>query len=295
MRRRIRPFMWSPPRRPGRRPAGSTFPTPSSSSASRSPASARPPPSSMATIITETDVDQRLALIVASNRVELPPEEMVAGARAGAPQPDRRNAADPGGDAPGDHRRGPRDRSHISIASRAISSARPQDFAAYLRTVGASDRSLKRQIRGELAWQRLQRRQIEPFVTVGEEEVQTDPRPPERLARHRRISRRGNLHLGLAGDPGRSARQCRPHRPAGSRRRLVRRLCAAILGSLDGRGGRRSRLGARRAAARRTVGHGAADAGRLDQRSGLGAGRRFDRRSGRFAPDPRRRSARRAV
>jgi peptidyl-prolyl cis-trans isomerase SurA len=47
----------------------------------------------------------------------------------------------------------------------------PTAFAAYLRSVGASDRSLKRQIRGELAWQRLQRRQIEPFVTVGEDEV----------------------------------------------------------------------------------------------------------------------------
>jgi peptidyl-prolyl cis-trans isomerase SurA len=48
----------------------------------------------------------------------------------------------------------------------------PEAFTAFLRTVGASDRSMKRQIRGEIAWSRLQRRRIEPFVTVGPEEVQ---------------------------------------------------------------------------------------------------------------------------
>jgi peptidyl-prolyl cis-trans isomerase SurA len=49
----------------------------------------------------------------------------------------------------------------------------PQQFAAYLRSAGSSDRSIKRQIHGELAWTRLQRRQIEPFVNVSEEEVQS--------------------------------------------------------------------------------------------------------------------------
>ena len=48
----------------------------------------------------------------------------------------------------------------------------PQQFAAYLRSAGSSEASIKRQIHGELAWTRLQRRQIEPFVNVSEEEVQ---------------------------------------------------------------------------------------------------------------------------
>jgi peptidyl-prolyl cis-trans isomerase SurA len=47
----------------------------------------------------------------------------------------------------------------------------PEQLRAYLRTVGSSDRSLRRQIEGELAWSRLLRRQVEPFVNVGEEEV----------------------------------------------------------------------------------------------------------------------------
>lgn len=47
----------------------------------------------------------------------------------------------------------------------------PTAMASYLRETGSSDRSLKRQIEGELAWQRYLRRRVEPFVNVGEEEV----------------------------------------------------------------------------------------------------------------------------
>jgi peptidyl-prolyl cis-trans isomerase SurA len=48
----------------------------------------------------------------------------------------------------------------------------PDSFAAHLRGIGSSDRSLKRQFQADLAWQRLQRRRIEPFVSVGDEEVE---------------------------------------------------------------------------------------------------------------------------
>ncbi len=41
----------------------------------------------------------------------------------------------------------------------------------YLESIGSSVGSLKRQIHGELAWQRLLRRNISPFVNVSEEEV----------------------------------------------------------------------------------------------------------------------------
>ena len=42
---------------------------------------------------------------------------------------------------------------------------------AYLVKVGSSPSSLKRQIRGELSWQRLLRRNVQPFVNVSDEEV----------------------------------------------------------------------------------------------------------------------------
>ena len=41
----------------------------------------------------------------------------------------------------------------------------------YLASIGSSANSLKRQIEGELAWQRLLRRNIQPFINVSEEEV----------------------------------------------------------------------------------------------------------------------------
>ena len=41
----------------------------------------------------------------------------------------------------------------------------------YLASIGSSPRSLKRQIRGELAWQRLLGRNVTPFINVSEEEV----------------------------------------------------------------------------------------------------------------------------
>ncbi len=44
-------------------------------------------------------------------------------------------------------------------------------FDAYLRSQGSSTDTLKRQIKGELAWSRLLRRNIQPFVNVGNEEV----------------------------------------------------------------------------------------------------------------------------
>lgn len=41
----------------------------------------------------------------------------------------------------------------------------------FLRAAGASDRTLKREIEAEIAWQRYLRRRVEPLVNVGDEEV----------------------------------------------------------------------------------------------------------------------------
>jgi peptidyl-prolyl cis-trans isomerase SurA len=48
----------------------------------------------------------------------------------------------------------------------------PAEFSAFLRSVGSSDRSLRRQIEGELAWRRYLQRRVEPLINVGDEEVE---------------------------------------------------------------------------------------------------------------------------
>ncbi|HEX8554933.1 MAG TPA: peptidylprolyl isomerase, partial [Sphingomonas sp.] len=47
----------------------------------------------------------------------------------------------------------------------------PQQMSVALREAGSSDRSLRRQIEGELAWSRYLRRRVEPLVNVGDAEV----------------------------------------------------------------------------------------------------------------------------
>ena len=46
-----------------------------------------------------------------------------------------------------------------------------EGMTTYLGSIGSSPASLKRQIQGELAWDRLLRRNVEPFVNVSQEEV----------------------------------------------------------------------------------------------------------------------------
>ncbi|OSZ67123.1 peptidylprolyl isomerase [Sphingomonas sp. IBVSS1] len=48
----------------------------------------------------------------------------------------------------------------------------PAQFEAYLSQGGSSAASLKAQIRAELAWSRVLRRKVEPLVNVGDDEVQ---------------------------------------------------------------------------------------------------------------------------
>lgn len=140
-------------------------------------------------VITESDIDHRLALMLASARVTLPPEE-VQRVRAQV----LRNLID----------------ETLQIQDAAQHDITVEDaeinqyyarfaqgfnqtatgFSAYLRTLGASDTSLKRQIRGELAWQRLRGRLIDPFVSVSDEEV--------RSILDRRIAARGSTEYRVA-------------------------------------------------------------------------------------------------
>ncbi len=47
----------------------------------------------------------------------------------------------------------------------------PEGFTKYLRANGSSEKTMKRQIEGEMAWSRLLRRKVEPFINISDEEV----------------------------------------------------------------------------------------------------------------------------
>lgn len=123
-------------------------------------------------VLTGTDIDQRLALLLSANKGAKPgPEELqrlraqvlrnlidetlqIQEARAQKIEVEKAEV----------------DQSYARVAAQNFG----QDAAkmdAYLRSIGSSPASLKRQIEGELAWQRLLRRNVQPFVNVSNEEV----------------------------------------------------------------------------------------------------------------------------
>ena len=122
-------------------------------------------------VITGSDIDQRAALLITTNQIQLPPEE-VERFRAQV----LRNLIDESLQIQEATRQDMviEEREIDQYFQRFAGNARmaPPAFITYLRSIGASERTLKRQIRGELSRQRVQRRNIDPFVTVGEDEVQ---------------------------------------------------------------------------------------------------------------------------
>ena len=122
-------------------------------------------------VITGSDIDHRMALIIISQQIQLPPEEIerfraqvlrnlideTLQMQAAAQQELTIEQSEV-------------DAQYARVATNVRQT--PEAFTAYLRSIGSSERSLKRQIRGEMAWDRLQRRLIEPFVNVGDDEVQ---------------------------------------------------------------------------------------------------------------------------
>ncbi|HMP56729.1 MAG TPA: peptidylprolyl isomerase, partial [Novosphingobium sp.] len=122
-------------------------------------------------IITGTDVDQRMALVLAANDNRLSEEDQqrlrlqvlrnlidetlqIQEARASDITIDDAEV----------------EQSYARVAQQSFR----QDIKAmdaYLVSIGSSPASLKRQIRGELAWQRLLRRNVQPFINVADEEV----------------------------------------------------------------------------------------------------------------------------
>ncbi|MGD9810377.1 MAG: peptidylprolyl isomerase [Sphingobium sp.] len=123
-------------------------------------------------IITQTDVAQRLALIVLANGGQVPEQEL-ARLRLQV----LRNLIDEtlqiqeakANDitiAPAEI-----EQSFARVAANFRQS--PTQFSDYLRTKGSSAASIKRQIEGETAWSRLLRRKVQPFVNVSEDEVKS--------------------------------------------------------------------------------------------------------------------------
>ena len=121
-------------------------------------------------VITQTDVDQRLALLVVAN-----------GGRIAAEELDRlrqqvlRNLIDETLQIqaakaekieikPADI-----DRTLTRVAASA--NQKPEQLAEFLKSNGSSIKTMRRQIEGEISWTRLQRAKIESTISVGDDEV----------------------------------------------------------------------------------------------------------------------------
>jgi peptidyl-prolyl cis-trans isomerase SurA len=122
-------------------------------------------------IITGTDVDQRAALVVAASKGKIEPEEMqrlrtqvlrnlideslqIQEAKAQEIEVSQAEV----------------DQTYARVAAQNFGQ-NVEAMDAYLTQIGSSPASLKRQILGELSWQRLLRRNVAPFVNVSAEEV----------------------------------------------------------------------------------------------------------------------------
>lgn len=124
------------------------------------------------TIITSSDVEQRVALVIAANDADQVPEDELKRLRLQV----LRNLID--------------ETLQIQEAEAQEMEVAPEEVNEvysrlaqerfdgsverlddYLRSVGSAPASLKRQIEGERAWERLLRRNVTPFVNVSSEEV----------------------------------------------------------------------------------------------------------------------------
>ena len=121
-------------------------------------------------VITQTDVDQRLGLLAIANEGQIPEEELER-----LRQQVLRNLIDETLQIQAaktekiEIRKSDIDRTVERVAGNIKQS--PQQLNAYLLANGSSINSLRRQIEGEIAWQRLQRAKIESGVSVSEDEV----------------------------------------------------------------------------------------------------------------------------
>jgi peptidyl-prolyl cis-trans isomerase SurA len=122
-------------------------------------------------IITDTDVDQRLNLVLAANQNRVSDEERNAlkvqvlrnliDEKLQIQEAAQHDVTIPDAEV---------EQAYQRIAQNFRQT--PDQFAEFLRKNGSSPASMKQQIRGELAWARLLRKRVEPFIAVGDDEVQ---------------------------------------------------------------------------------------------------------------------------
>ena len=119
-------------------------------------------------VITQTDVDQRLALLAIANGGEIPADQIEP-----LRQQVLRNLIDEtleiqaAKDDKIEVKKSDIDKTVERVAGNVKQT--PDQLAAYLQAHGSSIESLRRQIQGEIAWDRLQHDKIE--VSVGDDEV----------------------------------------------------------------------------------------------------------------------------
>ena len=121
-------------------------------------------------VITQTDVDQRLALMAIANGGQIPADEIDR-----LRQQVLRNLIDEtlqiqaAKAAEIEVTDSDIDKTVTRVSGNVDQT--PEQMAAYLKANGSSMRSIRRQIHGEIAWRRLQSAKIESGVSVGDEEV----------------------------------------------------------------------------------------------------------------------------
>jgi len=121
-------------------------------------------------VITGTDVDQRVALLAIANGNGIPADQVDA-----LRQQVLRNLIDETLEIQAaktdkiEVKKSDIDKTVARVAGNVKQT--PEQLVAYLQANGSSIESLRRQIEGEIAWQRLQADKIESGVSVGDDEV----------------------------------------------------------------------------------------------------------------------------
>ncbi|WP_174274396.1 peptidylprolyl isomerase [Sphingomonas bacterium] len=121
-------------------------------------------------IITDTDVDQRLALVLAANKTN-PAEEERKQLRLQVLSNMIDETLEIQEAAANKIKVDPNEIDQTYARVSAQFKQQPGGFTGFLRSKGTSEASMKRQIEGELAWRRLLGREVEPFVNVSDDEV----------------------------------------------------------------------------------------------------------------------------
>jgi len=124
-------------------------------------------------VITETDVDQRVAMIASANNVTVDkiPAEEVERLKLQVLRQLIDETLEIQEAATEDIKVTPAEINDAYARVAPNFHVEPKKLAAYMRSIGSSERSLKRQIEGELAWRRYLQRRVEPLINVGDEEV----------------------------------------------------------------------------------------------------------------------------